>query len=244
MIVICRYMCQQSVSDTVRQWPGVWQEVESAINISSQKLDFFSKSLHFVKGSLGKTQKTQHLAGGWTPHQYFLIMEVSLIVIFWCVLDFSKVDLFCLLCYLSKVLSTSLYSVMNTMCFGSFKSGSVCPHALEAFCSSKKDAPLWEWYTSRSSPRSHDSIFIQRLHDGKFKRNKIFNKILFYGPCLSRGKAPPKFHNYMNSFCLCYFFLSDPTLSCLVVYSHQSLLFSGLHWLDSGWWGYVLNANC
>ena len=148
-------MCQQSVSDTVRQWPGVWQEVESAINISSQKLDFFSKSLHFVKGSLGKTQKTQH--------QYFLIMEVSLIVIFWyetCVLDFSKVYLYCLLCYLSKVLSTSLYSVVNTMCFGSLKSGSVCPHALEAFCSSKKDAPLWEWYTSRSSPRSHDSVFI------------------------------------------------------------------------------------
>ena len=145
--------------------------------------------------------------------------------------------------------------LMNTMCFGSFKSGSVCPHALEAFCSSKKDAPLWEWYTSRiftpqpssnifmvnskqnvaplwewytsrSSPRSHDSIFIQHLHDGKFTGNKIFTKILFYGPCLSRGRAPPKFHDYMNSFCLCYFFFSDTTLSCLLIYS-QSLLFSG-----------------
>ena len=61
---------------------------------------------------------------------------------------------------------------------------------------------------------------------GKFKRNKIFTKILFYGPWLSRGRAPPKFHDYMNSFCLCYFFLSDTTLSCLVIYS-QSLLFSG-----------------
>ena len=85
------------VTDIVRQWPGVWQEVESAINISSQKLDYFPKSLHFVKGSLGKTQNTQHLASDWIPHQYFLIMEVSLIVIFWCVLDFSKVDLFCLM---------------------------------------------------------------------------------------------------------------------------------------------------
>ena len=69
-------------------------------------------------------------------------------------------------CHLTKVLSTLSYSVMNTMCFGSFKSGSVCPHALKAFCSSKKDAPLWEWYTSRSSPRSHDSIFIQHLLHG------------------------------------------------------------------------------
>ena len=112
---MCWYV-QQSVTDTVRQWPGVWQEVESAINISSQKLGYFPKSLHFVKGSLGKTQKTQHLGCGWVPHQYFFIMEVSLIVIFWyetCVLDFSKVDLFCLLCYLSKVLSTPSSSVIN-----------------------------------------------------------------------------------------------------------------------------------
>ena len=126
---------------------------------------------------------TGRLAGGWISHQYFLTGLLFKIITFckrqfgenskdqasgflknWSVLSYK--------CHLTKVLSTLSYSVMNTMCFGSLKSGSVCPHALEAFCSSKKDAPLWEWYTSRSSPRSHDSIFIQHLYDGKFTGNK------------------------------------------------------------------------